>query len=313
MRFSLQNNTSYSNINVLYNSSQTSDLSLFSKRTEQYSYGFNGKENDNEVVGTGSGTQDYGLRIYNPSLGRFLSVDPLSKEYPWNSTYCFAENDVIRNVDLDGAEKSNQTIVIDGKTKAILEVGDVQELERQGRRGTGHETIILERFFYESPSTHSWDVGDPANNQYMDEVVIQPSYSFMDDVNSALKKADQYVSSKKGNMDNATLEGREGQDKVFKAAHQISDVVGKVPVLGQVSKALDAVILIGETARDIEDGKYRTAATRLTTEYLGGKLEDAIDNNLKPGYGTKQAIEEGIDRAKDGAVEGAQKLDKNDL
>jgi RHS repeat-associated protein len=69
-----------------------------------YRYGFNGKENDNEVKEEGN-QQDYGMRIYDPRLGRFLSVDPLTSEYPWNSTYAFAENDVISNVDLDGLEK----------------------------------------------------------------------------------------------------------------------------------------------------------------------------------------------------------------
>jgi RHS repeat-associated protein len=72
--------------------------------TTGYRYGFNGKENDNEVKGEGN-QQDYGMRIYDPRLVRFLSVDPLSKEYPWNSTYAFAENDVIRSIDLDGLEK----------------------------------------------------------------------------------------------------------------------------------------------------------------------------------------------------------------
>ncbi len=42
-----------------------------------YRYGFNGKENDNEVKGTGA-QYDYGFRIYDPRLGRFLSVDPLT-------------------------------------------------------------------------------------------------------------------------------------------------------------------------------------------------------------------------------------------
>jgi RHS repeat-associated protein len=69
-----------------------------------YRYGFNGKENDNEVKGEGN-QQDYGMRIYDPRAGRFLSVDPLSKSYPWNSTYAFAENSPILNVDLDGGEK----------------------------------------------------------------------------------------------------------------------------------------------------------------------------------------------------------------
>jgi RHS repeat-associated protein len=42
-----------------------------------YRYGFNGKENDNEAKGEGN-QQDYGMRIYDPRLGRFLSMDPLS-------------------------------------------------------------------------------------------------------------------------------------------------------------------------------------------------------------------------------------------
>jgi RHS repeat-associated protein len=49
-----------------------------------YRFGFNGKEMDNEVKGSGN-QYDYGFRIYDPRLGRFLSVDPLSKSYPWNS------------------------------------------------------------------------------------------------------------------------------------------------------------------------------------------------------------------------------------
>ena len=74
-----------------------------------YRYGFNGKENDNEIKGEGN-QQDYGMRIYDPRLGRFLSVDPLTKEYPWNSTYAFAENDLIRCVDLDGGERKLATL-----------------------------------------------------------------------------------------------------------------------------------------------------------------------------------------------------------
>jgi len=42
---------------------------------EDYRYGFNGKENDNEVKGLGI-QQDYGMRIYDARLGKFLSVDP---------------------------------------------------------------------------------------------------------------------------------------------------------------------------------------------------------------------------------------------
>ncbi|MGX5816614.1 RHS repeat domain-containing protein [Chitinophaga lutea] len=69
-----------------------------------YRYGFNGKENDNEVKGEGN-QQDYGMRVYDPRIGKFLSVDPLFKGYPWNSTYAYAENSPILYNDLDGLEK----------------------------------------------------------------------------------------------------------------------------------------------------------------------------------------------------------------
>lgn len=69
-----------------------------------YRYGFNGKENDNEVKGEGN-QQDYGMRIYDPRVGRFLSVDPLTKDYPMLTPYQFAGNKPIFALDLDGAEE----------------------------------------------------------------------------------------------------------------------------------------------------------------------------------------------------------------
>ena len=79
-----------------------------------YRYGFNGKENDNEVKGEGD-EQDYGMRIYDPRVGRFLSVDPLTQSYPWNSTYAFSENEPISNIDLDGQEKKQANSVTSNK------------------------------------------------------------------------------------------------------------------------------------------------------------------------------------------------------
>lgn len=68
-----------------------------------YRYGFNGKETGNDVKGIGN-EQDYGMRIYDPRLGRFLSVDPLSPKFPNLSPYPMAGNTPIQAVDLDGGE-----------------------------------------------------------------------------------------------------------------------------------------------------------------------------------------------------------------
>lgn len=66
-------------------------------------YGFNGKEQDPEIKGTGT-QYDYGFRIYDPRLGRFLSVDPLFRSFPWYTPYQFAGNRPIFAIDLDGLE-----------------------------------------------------------------------------------------------------------------------------------------------------------------------------------------------------------------
>ncbi|MBN8687304.1 MAG: hypothetical protein J0M10_09805 [Chitinophagales bacterium] len=75
----------------------------YTSSSSSYRYGFNGKENDNEVKGDGK-QQDYGMRIYDPRLGRFLSVDPIAKKYPWYTPYQFAGNKPIVAVDVDGLE-----------------------------------------------------------------------------------------------------------------------------------------------------------------------------------------------------------------
>ena len=70
---------------------------------DKYQFGFNGKENDNEVYGTGN-FQDYGMRMYSPRLSRFISPDPIAKKFPELSTFQFASNSPIGGIDLDGLE-----------------------------------------------------------------------------------------------------------------------------------------------------------------------------------------------------------------
>ncbi|MGZ3890502.1 MAG: RHS repeat domain-containing protein, partial [Mucilaginibacter sp.] len=99
-----------------------------------YRYSFNDKEQDGESVSTSGNTQDYGARIYNPSLGKFLSVDPLTKKYPELTPYQFASNTPIWCLDLDGLEgligivrnatgsdKNNQTLA-NGR---VIPTGDI--------------------------------------------------------------------------------------------------------------------------------------------------------------------------------------------
>uniref|UniRef100_UPI0035CAD5B6 RHS repeat-associated core domain-containing protein n=1 Tax=uncultured Nostoc sp. TaxID=340711 RepID=UPI0035CAD5B6 len=70
-------------------------------------YAFNGKELDQDL---GKDDYDYGMRIHDARLGRFLSVDPLTKGYPWLTPFQYASNNPIQNIDIEGLEGGEANI-----------------------------------------------------------------------------------------------------------------------------------------------------------------------------------------------------------
>ncbi|WP_107039112.1 RHS repeat-associated core domain-containing protein [Brumimicrobium mesophilum] len=66
-----------------------------------YRYGFNGMEKDDKIKGEGN-SLDFGARIYDPRVGRWLSTDPLESEYIDQSPYNFVANNPIGHKDPDG-------------------------------------------------------------------------------------------------------------------------------------------------------------------------------------------------------------------
>ncbi|MDD2345629.1 MAG: hypothetical protein PHI36_05500 [Bacteroidales bacterium] len=71
--------------------------------SERYRFGFGGKENDNEIQDSGN-SYDFGARIYDSRLGRWLACDPLMAKYPSLSPYAFCANNPILFVDYDGRD-----------------------------------------------------------------------------------------------------------------------------------------------------------------------------------------------------------------
>ncbi|MDJ1505571.1 RHS repeat-associated core domain-containing protein [Xanthocytophaga agilis] len=69
-----------------------------------YRYGYNGKEKDKDF----QNNYDYGFRIYNAAVGKFLSVDPLTAKFPWYTPYEFAGNSPIGLIDLEGLQTPTQ-------------------------------------------------------------------------------------------------------------------------------------------------------------------------------------------------------------
>lgn len=62
-------------------------------------FGFQGQLKDREIAAI-----PFKYRMYSPDGSGFWSVDPLAKEYPWNSPYAFSENRVVDAIELEGME-----------------------------------------------------------------------------------------------------------------------------------------------------------------------------------------------------------------
>ena len=72
-------------------------------QTGTYRYGYNGMEMDNEIKGFGN-SEDFGARMYDPRIGKFLSLDPLAKKYSGVSPFSYCLNSPIKLIDPDGKE-----------------------------------------------------------------------------------------------------------------------------------------------------------------------------------------------------------------
>jgi len=90
-------------------------------------YKYNGKERDDE-----SGLYNYGMRYYSAWTCRFISVDPLFRDYAYYTPYQYAGNKPINFIDMDGLEEADQVLpnsvnelISTPLTKAIEPIGVV--------------------------------------------------------------------------------------------------------------------------------------------------------------------------------------------
>lgn len=82
-------------------------------------FGFQGQEKDDEMKGEGNSI-NYKYRMHDARLGRFFAVDPLSRKFPFFSSYQFSGNIVVSHIELEGLE-GKVSIVKDNTTQVSNE------------------------------------------------------------------------------------------------------------------------------------------------------------------------------------------------
>lgn len=134
-------------------------------------FGFNGKREDNEINGEGN-SYDYGMRIYDGRLGRFLSVDPIGTAYPELTSYQFAGNTPIWAIDFDGLQPivgkvnyGDKTVILTSSfenpkefTLSTVELGDEMKLSFVSY--TGNPKASLKLLDFNSSRSINWSSND---------------------------------------------------------------------------------------------------------------------------------------------------------
>jgi RHS repeat-associated protein len=132
---------------------------VWSRRTAPgMGYLYNGKELEEDL---GLGWYAYGFRYYDATIGRFTGVDPISDQFPWVSTFNYAENEPVGHIDLHGLQKYTP------KMQSIDKPSDLLSTKMLNNLWEGTKTAAIEigyRLGNWNPSQ-----GTPNSSAYEDE------------------------------------------------------------------------------------------------------------------------------------------------
>jgi RHS repeat-associated protein len=129
----------------------SSKIHLYSKPVKglqgyglSYRFQFNGMERDNETYGEGN-TYDYEARIYDPRIGRFLSIDQHTHKYPWLSPYSAFANSPIILTDNNGKDNVIYLIALPSASPHLnkTQVNDIIKQANQNFLNMGLKTRVV--------------------------------------------------------------------------------------------------------------------------------------------------------------------------
>jgi RHS repeat-associated protein len=128
-----------------------------------YRFGFNGKELDDETY---NGSIAFEARIYDARLGRFMSIDPLSQEYPWQSVYSYYLNSPISTIDVMGMGGEKEVL----GDKVEVGEGPLNYARRNGLTGTN--LSVLDQLAVNNPDkfmNYSSEMSNEEKIQYWND------------------------------------------------------------------------------------------------------------------------------------------------
>jgi hypothetical protein len=167
------------------------------------------------------------MRMYDGRIGKFLSVDPLTKTFPWYTPYQFSGNSPIAKTDLDGGEpldfksKWKYQPLFDLKTGVKVKGTGTEIFVTDTKLGEGLRDVSL---VYDEVTKQNWFVHQSGNKNYY------------------LKNADGKNSVM--TIDPKTYQVKGGEFVEFETQDQIQSRLG-VELANNLEKAVFGAVLIG--------------------------------------------------------------------
>jgi hypothetical protein len=254
------------------------------------------------------------MRIYDPRLGKFLSVDPLSRKYAELTPYQFASNRPIDGIDQDGLEYATFTILIHNNEVAAIKVTTDYELKNKGTKGAGiqynykvindnGETIGTRESKFVKNNVYGIYGGSenpqlPIIGGKPEDVSDDYSLAPIDEVDAAAKKHDLAydrlgLKGKAGVMDDASTGAN------LDAANEAGDVMDRYKKGGMKKDAVDKVSGKKITMKEFE------GAMSLYDGFKGVEAVKAIKNAPS---NAKKAVGNFVEDVKTKTAEGVNSI-----
>ncbi|MFW5852218.1 MAG: RHS repeat-associated core domain-containing protein, partial [Bacteroidota bacterium] len=166
--------------------------------SSEYKWGFNNKLKETDI---NEGAYDFGARIYDARLGRFLSVDPWYYKYSWQSTYAAMDNNPIIKTDPTGKGGKVTITEVNGEKSASITFNlhlytnddtDINAALDDFAATASNITKIGDKYHITMPKQDGLDVKDPDNTYGYIEVT---SIVIVVDVVNASEVSDEIESN----------------------------------------------------------------------------------------------------------------------